>query len=384
MTPFDDRWVTGEAGEAGEAGRRRLAGVPSERDGHGPHGDLRVELHPADGLADEPPAIRVTGAPAGSEVTLVARATDAAGHSWESRCRFCADAGGTVDLARDAPLAGGYAGVDPTGPIWSMALAGGPRRFVSPPQGFALAVTARLPGGAAAGAVAMRRWRARGVACLALVGSGLAGRLFVPPGPGPHPAVALVPGAAGPGGALLASRGYVTLALPSQDRGAAPPAAALAAGLRRLAAHPRVDRRRVAALGVAAGAEALLAGLADAPDLALRAVVAIAPDSAVWRAVVEAPQAPAARLAAPILFLSGDDPQGTAAVAAEALWHRRRGSGHEGQDRYLTVTGAGHGLRPPITPTTIAGPAPGGAAGVARAEAAAWRVILDFLRAHLA
>jgi dienelactone hydrolase len=363
---------------------------------------VRVEIRPADGPADEAPAIRVLGAPAGAAVALTAAATDAAGHPWASRCVFRADAGGVVDPARDAPLAGSYAGVDPAGPIWSMAALGtpgAPRWFATPADRLALAVTARLADGTEARAVAIRRWRAPGVARAAAPAAGAGGWLFAPPPPGPHPAVVIVhgagSGAGGPAAALLASRGYVALALAPWlgPRGAAAPAgaslaphevsaAASAAGVRALAARPGVDPRRLAAVGAAAGAEGLLVALASAPDLALRAVVTVAPSSAVWQTLR------AERIAAPILFLAGGDDTGRPAPAtAEAVWYRRRGSGYEQEDRYLTFAGAGQLLRPPLTPTTGAGPGgPGTDAtpeGRARAEAGAWRAILEFLREHL-
>jgi dienelactone hydrolase len=128
------------------------------------------------------------------------------------------------------------------------------------------------------------------------------------------------------------------------------------------------------------GADDLLTALTGTSRPAVRAVVATAPRSAAWCAVR------AERIAAPVLFIAGgDDRRGPATAVAELMWSRRRGSGHEQDDRYLTFAGGGRLLRPPLTPTTGAGTGAGGTPeGLARAEAGAWRAVLEFLRDYLA
>ena len=63
---------------------------------------------------DEPVRIRVTGAEAGSQLQLSARAVDADGTRWASVNRFTADGEGTVDLARAEPVRGIYDAADLT------------------------------------------------------------------------------------------------------------------------------------------------------------------------------------------------------------------------------------------------------------------------------
>ncbi|MPZ40923.1 MAG: hypothetical protein GEU95_23305, partial [Rhizobiales bacterium] len=95
------------------------------------------------------------------------------------------------------------------------------------------------------------------------------------------------------------------------------------------------------------------------------------------------------RIAAPILFVVGDDDQmWPAAAMLKTLRSRRRSSGYEEADRYLRFADTGHIIRPPIVPTTItqteALHAGGTPAGCARANADAWQAILTLLDDHLA
>lgn len=90
------------------------------------------------------------------------------------------------------------------------------------------------------------------------------------------------------------------------------------------------------------------------------------------------------RIDCPLLVLSGEDDQmwpGT--QMAELIAQRRKGAGAEGHDRYVAFPGAGHFLRPPITPTTVpwndALVSGGSAEANARAQAEGWSAILAFL-----
>jgi dienelactone hydrolase len=92
---------------------------------------------------------------------------------------------------------------------------------------------------------------------------------------------------------------------------------------------------------------------------------------------------PVARIAAPLLAVAGsDDAMWPSATMARALIERRRMHG-VGDDRLLLLPGAGHFLRPPVTPTTvdrndalISGGTPH---GTARGQRAAWDATLEFL-----
>ncbi len=92
---------------------------------------------------------------------------------------------------------------------------------------------------------------------------------------------------------------------------------------------------------------------------------------------------PVERIAAPLLAIAGsDDAVWPSATMARALVERRRRHG-VGDDRLLVLPGAGHFLRPPVTPTTvdrndalISGGTPH---GTAHGQRAAWDAILGFL-----
>ena len=280
---------------------------------------MQLSVTPTDGPADEAPAIRVSGAPPSAPVTITAETTDAAGHRWEARCVFTANADGTVDLSRDAPVSGTYEGLDPAGLLWSMRFASedvAPVRFAAPADQLAVSLTATAANGEA-GATMVRRWSGPGVSRSELQGDGFVGVLFRPAAPGPHPAVALIGGTTGaaamePEAALLASRGYVAMVIGYMGLPGLPatlceiPVEVLAAGIRRLATAPDVDSARLAVLGASVGTEGMLTALAGIPDLPVRAAIAVAPSSVVWQALAEGrpPQKPSWTLAgAPLPYL---------------------------------------------------------------------------------
>ena len=86
---------------------------------------MRLTASPERAPLDEPVAIRLAGLTPGGRVTVRARlATYFDGHTWTAEAAFVADGDGTVDLSRDAPIAGSYEGVDPLGLFWSMRRTG--------------------------------------------------------------------------------------------------------------------------------------------------------------------------------------------------------------------------------------------------------------------
>ncbi|MDO3605215.1 acyl-CoA thioesterase/BAAT N-terminal domain-containing protein, partial [Ralstonia pseudosolanacearum] len=89
-----------------------------------------LSVAPADDLIDVPRRIVVTGLVPGAQVDLAARTLRGHAVPWCSRAAFIADADGTVDLSRDAPVCGDYTGVDPMGLVWSQRPEGGTSREV--------------------------------------------------------------------------------------------------------------------------------------------------------------------------------------------------------------------------------------------------------------
>jgi dienelactone hydrolase len=185
-----------------------------------------LSITPAEALIDVPRRIAVEGLAPGEEITLSTRTVRGPDVIWRSTARFRADAQGMIDLQRDAPLSDGssYAGVSAMGLIWSQApeTQGAPREVFAAEPAAALTTEIQLQradGGTQQGQL-VQRLAAEGVTRREVRENrerGLVGTLFLPAGPGPHPAVLVLNGSGGginePRAALYASHGYAALAL---------------------------------------------------------------------------------------------------------------------------------------------------------------------------
>lgn len=183
-----------------------------------------LEITPADALIDVPRQIRVSGLAPGQAVRLRSRTVRGPGISWRAEAGFVADAHGVVDLARDAPVDGSYQGVSPMGLVWSQVpdasgLHSASREvFAADPSApLVTEISMMFNEGPGAQASFVQRLAADGVTRREVRDQGLVGTLFLPPGPGPHPAVMVLNGSGGglnePRAALYASHGYAALAL---------------------------------------------------------------------------------------------------------------------------------------------------------------------------
>lgn len=182
-----------------------------------------LSITPADALIDVPRRIAVEGLAPFEQITLSTRTLRGPGVAWRSAARYRADAQGIIDLQRDAPLAGGsYEGVSPMGLLWSQApeTAGAPREVfdaADPSAALSTALEAQRADGSLLQGRLLQRLAAEGVRRREIREQGLVGTLFMPAGPGPHPAVVVLNGSGGginePRAALYASRGYAALAL---------------------------------------------------------------------------------------------------------------------------------------------------------------------------
>lgn len=185
----------------------------------------QLSITPPEALIDVPRRIAVEGLAPNETVELSTRTLRGPDVVWRSCARFQADARGIVDLQRDAPLEGSsYAGVSAMGLIWSQApeTSGAPRDVFAAEPAAALSTEITLKRDAAPpqSAKLLQRLTAEGVTRREIrkVGDdGLVGTLFLPPGPGPYPAVLILNGSGGginePRAALYASHGYAALAL---------------------------------------------------------------------------------------------------------------------------------------------------------------------------
>jgi dienelactone hydrolase len=246
-------------------------------------------------MVDQPIAIEITGLESGERVGLTARLRDDRKRLWESHALFTADDSGSVSLAKHAPVAGGYAGVDGMGLFWSLALdparSGPPTPFTKKELAPAVVeLMVERDHAIATTACMERHFFAPGTRIRDVRENGLVGRLFIPPGGDKRPAV-IVMGGSGGGldwekAAVLSSHGYVTLALAYFGIPPLPrtlqniPLEYFAAAVAWLQRQPDVDYERVAVMGMSKGGElAILLG-AHFPEV--RVVIAVVPSAVVW------------------------------------------------------------------------------------------------------
>ncbi|HEX9105890.1 MAG TPA: acyl-CoA thioesterase/bile acid-CoA:amino acid N-acyltransferase family protein [Longimicrobiales bacterium] len=274
----------------------------------------RIVATPDTVLFDQPIHVRVTGLAPGDTATLRAGATDAVGRAWKSTATFTADARGEIDVARQAPLRGDYAGAEPMGLFWSMASPQPPGIFVR--DYFELPTWARrsfrgadttaagmeavptrldldVRGRTIASTTVLRRFVPPGTRITRVREHGLYGVLYEPPGEGPHPALVALTGSSGgilPFWSLLAARGYTTLALGWLDLpGTAQqmlevPVESFDSALAWLRRRTSVDTARMGVIGWSLGGEASLLVASLHPEL--KAAVVMAGSPVVWEGVL--------------------------------------------------------------------------------------------------
>jgi hypothetical protein len=265
---------------------------------------------PQDSRHDEPFAVTLHGAPAGSAVELTATGNDLYGRLWRSAARFAAPVSGPVDIAVLDPLSGDWERADGDAPLWAMRFAADgvtPDLFVPPTDLWLVTVTARVEQVGEVRRTVRRHSPAAGVRCSTVEIDGRPGLLALPPGTAPddgRPAVACFGGSEGGfesqvGHAmLLASRGFAALAASWVDEGApivAVPLERFGTAIRFLANHSEVDSDRVAGMAVSRGAEGLLSTVCAHGGPRCRGLVLISPSSVTWQAIGpegEIPDAP--------------------------------------------------------------------------------------------
>ena len=266
---------------------------------HSRAGDVVLEVGPQQALLDEPITVMVRGADPGSQVVLTATNVDLVGNVWRSTGSYITDHAGTVDTSTAAAVDGDYRGVDGDGLIWAMRFAtegATPQLYLPAPGPTAVAIEARA-GRTVLTSTLVRRSDSGDVRTSELHDADVAGRLFMPAGDGPFPAVAVFGGSEGgvdsqhSNAALLASHGFAALVvgyfgLDGLDAELISiPLERLAYGVRALAAHERVDEGRVGAMCISRGAEGVLSMAARANDVPLAAIVAVSPSQVSWTAV---------------------------------------------------------------------------------------------------
>lgn len=394
----------------------------------------RFAALPAPCLFDETLHVRLEGLVAGSTVTLRLAGVLPPQEAMLSEARYVVP-GQDLDLTRDAPVAGSYRGVDPMGLFWSrravpaadvpgwMPLAGDWR---------VLTLSAEVEGTATRILQPIHRTFSLGTVSRELREDGLVGRLSLPQGPGPHPAVLVVGGSgggmdwSGEVAALLASRGFAALALAYFGMEGLPasldriPLEYFGRALDWFAKQPEVAPRRIAVCGMSRGSE--LALLLGATFPAVRAVVTFAGSGIVFAAYPPTghsawtwqgrelpgtyviPQdreegepyaIPVERIQGPVMFIVGEaDGIWPAAELTGFAVRRLREQGFPHRVELLSYPGAGHFLGwPNVATTTARSRHPvsgqemvrgGSPEATAHARQDAWPRMLAFLRDSLA
>jgi dienelactone hydrolase len=278
---------------------------------------VHFEISPNPAFVDEEVRVCVRGLAASALISIQAATEDDQGRLWSSQARFQADSDGVIDASVGKSLGGSYLGVAPMGLFWSMesaaASADGNSSFAknnSLPD--RVDFEALLDGHVIARASLARNFlvpetatrdlkipsEAEGFGARAGAGTGLGaaettvGRLFIPPGRGPHPVVIVLSGSGGgfdlDKAAVLSRHGFATLALAYFGIAPLPtwlhriPLEYFEAALTWLFAQAEIDSVRAGILGVSRGAE--LALLLGSTFPQIRAIVAYAPSSVAWAA----------------------------------------------------------------------------------------------------
>lgn len=179
------------------------------------------EIQPESALSDEIVKMRVLDLRPGQLITLRATMNDDVDLDWASSATFVANSAGVVDLTTQAPISGTYDTVDPMGLIWSMLpdVTGSEYPyFANWDTPFVLVTITAESEGQEIATAHLRRMRLNSaVRKVQISENGLVGYFFSPNTEGQNPGLIVLGGSDGGGdipmAALLASRGYATLAL---------------------------------------------------------------------------------------------------------------------------------------------------------------------------
>lgn len=178
-----------------------------------------LEVVPNRVMVDESAVIRATGLQPNEHISIRGELVDGGEHRWASEAEFIADAQGTVDASKQAPVKGSYNTVSAMGLVWSMKPAErGVVSYVGPHDLGTQTIQFRLmrKGQQAASTQLEQRRIADDVRQIKLEGQ-LHGILFLPKASGRIPGALVLGGSEGglqtQKAAWLASHGYAALAL---------------------------------------------------------------------------------------------------------------------------------------------------------------------------
>lgn len=360
-------------------------------------------------IRGDPVSVRVTGVEPGTSIELTVQMVGREGEVWGSAATFFTSAGGDIDIRRDAPTSGSYAGVDPLGLFWSMDPQPETSSRLPKERHSLFQFSAKADGEIIASADYEPYVEAPGVTVQSVSGDGLVGRLYRPASNGDVPGVLLLGGSGGglpvwqlTMAGILASHGYATLALGYFKLPGLPPTLNgvpleyFQTAITWMESQPGLDAERLGVIGVSRGGELALILGSRFPKI--KAVVAYVPGSMVGRSLGPGPFAvawswqgtplkqetiPVEKINGPVLLISG---------GRDALWHSSLMSrnvmylleqaGHPHRFEHLDFPEAGHGIMGPgygPSPAAFARRFGGTRAANAHALAEGWSAVLDFL-----
>jgi len=399
-------------------------------------------VHQDEVALGEPPMIGAQALAPGEVYTITADMTDAYLRVWQSKARFRADASGTIDLVRDAPIDGAYETRDSFGLLSSMELATPtPEDWEAPePLDFNQLTFTLSQQGAELASAECRQWLFPPGVARERIGGALVAELFYREGMSRAPGVLLLGGSGGGMGwgartaALLAREGIAAMAVAYFNAEGLPPHLVeipleyVEEALDSLAARPEVAPSRISLVGYSKGAELALLAASRRQDVS--SVVAFAPGSAVFQGfrppdypvisswsvggvglpfvpnayddkffetfdgmylwyrtlaqhdAFEAAAIPVESIQGSILLISGvDDRIWPATFMAEQIVARARVNDSAYSVQHLAFSEAGHGIAaPPGEPlTSVAERLGGSVEGNSRARREGWRAVVEFL-----
>uniref|UniRef100_A0A8C5EWU3 Acyl-coenzyme A thioesterase 1-like n=1 Tax=Gouania willdenowi TaxID=441366 RepID=A0A8C5EWU3_GOUWI len=410
---------------------------------------------PVRALIDDQISITARFLPPSSPVTVCTRMHSEDGDLWEAFAHYNTDTSGTVNLTSDPSAGGSYLGCEPMGLFWGLQPAPGGReglrlrkRNVQTPYVVRISlleghVSPCMRDISELAAVTTERWyMAPGVRRSDIRQNGVVGSLFLPPGPGPYPALLDLWGMGGGlveyRSALLASRGYASLSVAYIGHKDLPPPQNrlnvgdeyFKAAFKLLQDHCEVDADRIGIFGLSFG---VFLSLRIATQLGLNPSCLILVNGPVGSTValpdmedhfltfeksqeywtydkqgnvifkdVSLPsniaperKAKVENINCPVMYIVGeDDLSSSSKENADVIEETLRSAGKSQLFTRLSYPGAGHLIEPPYSPNarvsfwsikpeklmTVWGGHP---APHAAAQEDAWKKVLKFMESHL-
>lgn len=262
----------------------------------------KLFVTPSESQMDERLHIKITGLRASQPVILRGSTTDSEGRLWQSYAGFYADVRGEVDLSKQAPANGTYAGIDVMGLISSMNLPNPDfnrarftyKRAESLTFKFSLEIESKT----ITETEITRHFMRPGIIMRSIREQGLVGTFFSPSEQGNFPGVLVLGGSEGGlssenVAAIIASRGFATLALAYFAAEGLPesleeiPLEYFKKAIDWMQQQNLVKRNGLIIVGTSKGAEAAL--LLASQYKEIRAVVGYVPSNVAWSCICNSP-----------------------------------------------------------------------------------------------